>query len=64
MRTRSPDALPTAVRTLALLYNKDILDAAGQKPPTTWEELVSVAQATVAAYERAIEQFASDRKGA
>lgn len=40
-------ALPTAVRTLALFYNKDILDAAGQKPPTNWEEIVSVAQATV-----------------
>ena len=40
-------ALPTAVRTLALLYNKDILEAAGQQPPTTWEETVAVAQATV-----------------
>ena len=40
-------ALPTAVRTLALFYNKDILGAAGLNPPTNWEETVSVAQATV-----------------
>jgi multiple sugar transport system substrate-binding protein len=40
-------ALPTAVRTLALFYNKGILDAAGKTPPTTWEELVDVALATV-----------------
>ncbi|MEJ7839480.1 MAG: extracellular solute-binding protein [Thermomicrobiales bacterium] len=40
-------ALPTAVRTLALFYNVGILEAAGQVPPTTWEELVAVAQATV-----------------
>ncbi len=34
--------LPTAVRTLALLYNKDLMTAAGldpEKPPTTVEEL-------------------------
>ena len=40
-------ALPTAVRTLALFYNKDILDAAGKTPPTNWEEMVDVAGATV-----------------
>lgn len=40
-------ALPTAVRTLALFYNKDILEAAGKTPPTNWEELVDVAGATV-----------------
>ncbi len=40
-------ALPTAVRTLAMFYNKDILDKAGLQPPTNWEEIVSVAQATV-----------------
>lgn len=40
-------ALPIAVRTLALFYNADILDAAGVTPPTNWEELVSAAQATV-----------------
>src|SRR5690606_20411339 len=40
-------ALPIAVRTLALFYNTAILDAAGVTPPTTWEELVSAAQATV-----------------
>ncbi len=35
-------SLPTAVRTLALLYNKDLMTAAGldpEKPPTTIEEL-------------------------
>lgn len=40
-------AIPTAVRTLALFCNKDLLDAAGQQPPTNWEEMVSVAEATV-----------------
>jgi multiple sugar transport system substrate-binding protein len=40
-------ALPTAVRTLALFYNKGILEAAGKTPPTTWEEMVDVAGATV-----------------
>ena len=40
-------ALPIAVRTLALFYNTAVLDAAGVTPPTTWEELVSAAQATV-----------------
>ena len=35
--------VPTAVRTLALFYNKDLLSGAGldpNKPPTTWEEFV------------------------
>jgi multiple sugar transport system substrate-binding protein len=40
-------ALPTAVRTLALFYNKGILEAAGKTPPTNWEEVVDVALATV-----------------
>ncbi|HWV23668.1 MAG TPA: extracellular solute-binding protein, partial [Thermomicrobiales bacterium] len=40
-------ALPTAVRTLALFCNMDILDAAGVEPPTNWEELVEAAKATV-----------------
>ena len=40
-------ALPTAVRTLALFCNMDLLNAAGVQPPTTWEETVAVAQATV-----------------
>lgn len=40
-------ALPIAVRTLALFYNTDMLDAAGVQPPTNWEELVEVAKATV-----------------
>jgi multiple sugar transport system substrate-binding protein len=39
-------ALPIAVRSLALFYNKDILEAAGKQPPTTWEEFVDVALAT------------------
>ena len=39
-------ALPTAVRTLALFYNSDILGAAGKEPPTTWEEFLDVAVAT------------------
>lgn len=40
-------ALPTAVRTLAMFYNKDILEQAGLEPPANWEDVVSVAQATV-----------------
>ena len=40
-------ALPTAVRTLALFVNNDILGAAGVEPPTNWDETVEVAQATV-----------------
>lgn len=39
-------ALPTAVRTLGLFYNRDLLAAAGKEPPTTWDELVDVAKAT------------------
>ncbi|SDF97106.1 carbohydrate ABC transporter substrate-binding protein, CUT1 family [Fontibacillus panacisegetis] len=34
-------AIPTAVRTLALFYNKDLLNKAQiAEPPTTWEQLV------------------------
>lgn len=34
-------AIPTAVRTLALFYNKDLFAKANiTEPPTTWEELV------------------------
>jgi multiple sugar transport system substrate-binding protein len=40
-------ALPTAVRTLALFVNNDILEAAGVEAPTNWEETVEVAKATV-----------------
>ncbi|NCF68951.1 MAG: extracellular solute-binding protein [Chloroflexi bacterium] len=39
-------ALPTAVRTLALFWNKDLFEAAGldpESPPTTLEELVEMA---------------------
>ena len=32
-------SVQTAVNTLALWYNKDILSAAGVTPPTTWDEL-------------------------
>jgi multiple sugar transport system substrate-binding protein len=31
--------------TLALFYNKDLLDAAGVTPPTTWDELTATASA-------------------
>lgn len=39
-------ALPTAVRTLALFCNMDILGEAGVEPPTNWDETVEVAKAT------------------
>ncbi|WP_404459158.1 extracellular solute-binding protein [Sutcliffiella horikoshii] len=35
--------IPTAVRTIALFYNKDLYEEAGldpESPPTTWDELV------------------------
>ncbi len=39
-------ALPTAVRTLALFYNKDMFRQAGiSRPPITWDEFVADAQA-------------------
>ncbi|HKI56708.1 MAG TPA: extracellular solute-binding protein [Trueperaceae bacterium] len=38
--------LPTAVRSLALFYNKDMFKAAGiQGPPKTWDEFVADAKA-------------------
>ncbi len=38
-------ALPTAVRTLALFYNKDLFRKAGLgRPPLTWDEFTSDAQ--------------------
>lgn len=38
--------LPTAVRTLALFYNRDKLEAAGfDAPPATWEEFIEIAKA-------------------
>jgi multiple sugar transport system substrate-binding protein len=40
--------LPTAVRSLALFYNKDMFRAAGldpDSPPTTWDQFVEYAQA-------------------
>jgi multiple sugar transport system substrate-binding protein len=38
-------AVPSANNTVALYYNKDMLDAAGVKPPTTWAELRGAAKA-------------------
>ncbi|WP_127754550.1 extracellular solute-binding protein [Devosia sp. 1566] len=38
--------LPTAVRSLALFYNKALLDEAGVQPPQNLEELLAVAKAT------------------
>ncbi|KQT41918.1 ABC transporter substrate-binding protein [Devosia sp. Leaf420] len=38
--------LPTAVRSLALFYNKALLDEAGVEPPQTLDELLAVAEAT------------------
>ena len=38
--------LPTAVRSLALFYNKALLDEAGVQPPNTLDELLAVAEAT------------------
>lgn len=41
-------AIPTAVRSLALFWNKDLFEAAGldpEVPPTTLDELVEMAQA-------------------
>ena len=35
---------PKDFSTLALIYNKKMLDAAGVKPPTNWEELKTTAQ--------------------
>ncbi len=38
--------LPTAVRSLALFYNRDMLAEAGfSEPPATWDEFTEVAQA-------------------
>ncbi|MFO7255412.1 MULTISPECIES: extracellular solute-binding protein [Limnochorda] len=38
--------LPTGVRTLALFYNKDLLNQAGfQEPPQTWDEFIAAGQA-------------------
>lgn len=38
-------ALPTAVRSLALFYNKRLLEEAGVAPPTTLDEMVAAARA-------------------
>ncbi len=40
-------ALPTAVRSLSLFYNSDLLRAAGiVRPPVTWEEFLTAAERT------------------
>ncbi|MBE7733528.1 extracellular solute-binding protein [Devosia faecipullorum] len=38
--------LPTAVRSLALFYNKAIFEEAGVQPPSTLDELLTAAEAT------------------
>lgn len=38
--------VPLNSNNLALFYNKSLLSAAGQQPPTTWAELDAVARAT------------------
>lgn len=38
-------ALPTAVRSLALFYNKRLMEEAGVEPPTTIDEMVAAARA-------------------
>lgn len=38
-------ALPTAVRSLALFYNKRLLEEAGVEPPTTMDEMIAAAAA-------------------
>lgn len=38
--------LPTAVRSLALFYNKALFDEAGLQPPTNLDELLAAAEAT------------------
>ena len=37
-------ALPTAVRTLALFYNRDMFRRVGIRPPATWDEFAANAQ--------------------
>ena len=37
--------VPKATNTIALFYNKDLLDAAGVEPPQTWDELLDAARA-------------------
>jgi multiple sugar transport system substrate-binding protein len=40
--------LPIAASARAMFYNKTLLEAAGVEPPTTWDEVVSVAEAVTA----------------
>lgn len=47
-------ALPFDANTLALMYNKDILDKAGVKAPTTLDELIESSQAVSALGEQGV----------
>jgi multiple sugar transport system substrate-binding protein len=40
--------LPIAASARAMYYNKTLLEAAGVEPPTTWDEVVTVAEAVTA----------------
>jgi len=54
-------AVPTAVRSLALFYNMDLLRAAGfSRAPVTWEEFATMAERTT---ESALERSAAGRPG-
>lgn len=61
-------AVPTAVRSLALFYNKEMFKAAGldpEKPPQTWDELIKYAQQMTVYKDGKLEQegFAPDVAG-
>lgn len=61
-------AVPTAVRSLALFYNKDMFKKAGldpNSPPKTWDELISYAQKMTVYNNGKLEQegFAPDVSG-
>jgi multiple sugar transport system substrate-binding protein len=45
-RDRNYYGLPTAVRSLALFYNKALFEEAGVEPPTNLEEFLAAAEAT------------------
>ena len=44
VRRASCTACSPGANTIAIFYNKDVLDKAGVKPPTTWAELKSTAK--------------------
>jgi multiple sugar transport system substrate-binding protein len=61
-------AIPTAVRSLALFYNKDLFKKTGldpNSPPKTWDELISMAQKMTIYKDGKLEQegFAPDVGG-